>query len=430
MTWPMISPLLWKSWTLGALSCAAMVIAHVPARGEHYVWTQFTVQGLEVRVVTDAPACPAAAVDGTPQTMTVRAAPGPDYAVTTCALLLQPTINTLAIGDQLIPLPKAAPKRIAVIGDTGCRLKGSYIQACNDPVQWPFKQLAERLAADKPDLIIHVGDYHYRESPCPKSEPGCAGSPYGDTWDVWRADFFAPAATLLPVAPWVMVRGNHEDCQRGGKGWSRALEPAAFDVERGCNGPTPLYAVRLPNVTLAVVDTALAREEKVDPKQVDLFREQYVGLAKLGADPIWLLQHRPIWSAGGTVAGFPFGDNKTLAAAARTTLPPTVMLMLSGHHHIFQALNYADGLPPQIVSGHGGDYLNTGNSLDPTGWSINGVTVTSGLHDVGTYGYLLMEPVSAGSSGDGGWGATNFDVAGKPRHRCTIMARQVICRKA
>jgi Calcineurin-like phosphoesterase len=240
---------------------------------------------------------------------------------------------------------------------------------------------------------------------------------------VWRADFFSPAAKLLPVAPWVMVRGNHEDCRRGGKGWSRTLEPAKFDAESGCNGPTPLYTIRLPKMTLALVDTALAPEEKADPKQVELFREQYAGLAKLGADPIWLLQHRPIWSAGGTIAGFPFGDNKTLAAAARTTLPPAIKLMLSGHHHIFQALNYADGLPPQIVSGHGGDYLNTGHSLDPAGWSINGVTVTSGLHDVGTFGYVLMEPQEEE------WVVRNFDSAGTLRHRCGLVGRQIACRK-
>jgi Calcineurin-like phosphoesterase len=397
-------------------------MASSAAQAEMYGWTQFTAQGLEARAVTDAPVCPSAMIDGKATAMTVRAAPGPDYPVTTCALLLQPTTKTLAIGELPIALPLAPPKRIAVVGDTGCRLKGSYIQACNVAAQWPFKQLAERLAADKPDLIIHVGDYHYRESPCPKAEQGCADSPYGDTWDVWRADFFAPAAKLLPVAPWVTVRGNHEDCQRGGKGWSRMLEPAPFDAEQGCNGPTPLYAVRLPKVTLAVVDTALAREEKVDPKQVELFREQYAGLAKLGSDPIWLLQHRPIWSAGGTLAGFPYGDNKTLAAAARTTLPASVSLMLSGHHHIFQALNYGDGLPPQIVSGHGGDFLNTGSSVDPTGWSINGVTVTSGLHDVGTFGYVLMEPQGEG------WVATNFDIAGKARHRCGVVNRQVACK--
>ncbi len=394
------------------------------ANAEVYSWSQYVQNGVEARAITDATACPVAKINGVDVVMSVRAAPGPDYPVTSCAVSVPPNTTSLTIGDAALAIPTAAPKRIAVIGDTGCRLKGSYIQACNDPVQWPFAQLATRLAADKPDLIIHVGDYHYRESPCPQSQPGCAGSPFGDNWDVWRADFFAPAARLLAVAPWVVIRGNHEDCQRGGKGWSRFLEPAAYDVALGCNGATPLYMVPLQQVALAVADTALPSEEKIDAKQVALFQEQYAGLAKSATGPIWLLQHRPIWSAGGTLAGFPYGDNKTLAAAARTTLPAAVSLMLSGHHHIFQALNYKDDLPAQIVSGHGGDYLNSGSSIDPAGWSINGVTVSSGLHDVGTFGYMLMEPDGAG------WTATNYDINGNARHRCTISGRQVSCRKA
>ena len=34
-------------------------------------------------------------------------------------------------------------------------------------------------AAQKPDLVIHVGDYYYRETPCPAGEAKCAGSPFG-----------------------------------------------------------------------------------------------------------------------------------------------------------------------------------------------------------------------------------------------------------
>ena len=77
-------------------------------------------------------------------------------------------------------------KRIVVIGDTGCRLKGTFVQDCNDPVKWPFATVARLAAARHPDLVIHVGDYHYRETPCPADRAGCAGSPYGDNWAVWQ----------------------------------------------------------------------------------------------------------------------------------------------------------------------------------------------------------------------------------------------------
>ena len=77
--------------------------------------------------------------------------------------------------------------------------------------------LAKSVAAARPDLVIHVGDYLYRESPCPKNDHGCAGSPYDDSWFTWKADFFVPAAPLLQVAPWIMVRGNHEICKRAAR---------------------------------------------------------------------------------------------------------------------------------------------------------------------------------------------------------------------
>ena len=114
-----------------------------------------------------------------------------------------------------VPVPALADqlRRIVVIGDTGCRLKGTFVQACNDPVKWPFATVARLAAARHPDLVIHVGDYHYRETPCPAGDAGCAGSPYGDNWAVWQRDFFIPAAPLLAAAPWVLVRGNHEAVQ-------------------------------------------------------------------------------------------------------------------------------------------------------------------------------------------------------------------------
>ncbi len=91
-----------------------------------------------------------------------------------------------------LPVPAADPSRVLVLGDTGCRIKGTTTQACNDPAQWPFPALAEAAARLKPDLVIHVGDYLYRENACPVTDAGCAGTPFGDNWPTWAADFFTP----------------------------------------------------------------------------------------------------------------------------------------------------------------------------------------------------------------------------------------------
>ena len=87
-----------------------------------------------------------------------------------------------------------------MIGDSGCRIKVSdnVFQNCNDAATWPFATVAATAAAAAPDLVIHVGDYHYRENACPPGNVGCAGSPWGYGWDSWEADLFAPAAKLDP----------------------------------------------------------------------------------------------------------------------------------------------------------------------------------------------------------------------------------------
>jgi hypothetical protein len=281
--------------------------------------------------------------------------------------------------------------------------------------------IAEVVAQLKPDLVIHVGDYHYRETPCPADEAGCAGSPFGDTWPVWRADFFSPADTLLKVAPWVFVRGNHEECDRGGQGWSRALEPYMFDAAKDCNGVGKPFVVRLPGLTLAVVDVSSAREERVDEVQAQAIREQYHSLDGTTVGPTWVLQHRPIWSPGGTFAGKLVGDNKTLAVAASGMIPENVELILSGHHHLFQVLSYQSNLPVQIVSGNSGDYLNPVSSTDPTGWVINGITVKSGLHMPGSFGFSIFEKQNEG------WLLTNYSRLGVVRTSCFIKDRTAAC---
>src|SRR5262249_37454942 len=141
--------------------------------------------------------------------------PKASFPVRGCEAAIPPTAIAATIDGVGLPLPRANPGRIVVFGDTGCRLEhGDPIQACTDldgPPRWPFPPLAESAAASRPDLIIHVGDYHYREMLCPADHAGCAGSPPPYGWDAWRADFFQPARPLFAAAPWIMVRGNHED---------------------------------------------------------------------------------------------------------------------------------------------------------------------------------------------------------------------------
>ncbi len=360
--------------------------------------------------------------------MSVRAA-ADDHFGLVCSAAIPAGTKHAAVEGNPLPLPPADPQRILVLGDTGCRIKGSYLQACNDPVAWPFAGLAKAAAAMKPDLVLHLGDYLYRESPCPEGNKGCAGSPYGDNWDSWNADFFAPAAPLLAAAPWIIVRGNHEDCNRSGPGFLRLLGPIAFDPAAPCIAHLEPYAVEIGQQTLAVMDNASASDTSVDADQVVLYRKDFEALTALeNTRPgrnIWLAAHRPMWAAISGPLGVPIGGSATLIeAAGDLTAFAAISLMLSGHIHTFEAINYEAKVPPQIVAGHGGD------NLDPTPANLRGTFFqgSSGVHvkdglSVGGFGFLMMTR----ELGSEGWQIQLYDSNGVPERQCEFEAGRVFC---
>jgi hypothetical protein len=59
---------------------ASAAAAQTPPPADH-AWVQYVAGGLELRAVTSASACPSAAIDGQPGTMTVRAAPSAEFSV-------------------------------------------------------------------------------------------------------------------------------------------------------------------------------------------------------------------------------------------------------------------------------------------------------------------------------------------------------------
>jgi hypothetical protein len=113
------------------------------------------------------------------------------FPVLTCDAVLPAGVRSVSVAGKALPVPVADVKKIVVIGDTGCRLKtaDNYFQSCNDSDQWAFREMTVAAAAQKPDLVLHVGDYHYRENACPDGNPACSGSPWGYGWDTWKADF-------------------------------------------------------------------------------------------------------------------------------------------------------------------------------------------------------------------------------------------------
>lgn len=191
-------------------------------------------------------------------------------------------------GDRRIDLPAVSPgtpRRVVLVGDSGCKGDTPHKpQSCAGDGfarAWPFGMLSGEEADQRPDLIVHVGDYNYRgtgrdltfptrvtgfaqpyktsvydtgdldDEDLPDLPIGAAywsqnmrGSPNPDRWRNWRDDFFAPAARLLTAAPWLFARGNHELCSRAGPGWFYLLDAGSSLLgsdrgQRSCPPQTP-----------------------------------------------------------------------------------------------------------------------------------------------------------------------------------------------
>jgi hypothetical protein len=421
---------------LAVLAIAAFVPVIADAQPpQPSAWIQLSPGGgAELRAVVSGQ-CPSVTIDAADRRvpMLERAASDATFP-TVCTLAIPAGIKTVHVSMPdgsvtSLAAPAADPQHILILGDTGCRIKGTYLQACNDPVAWPFAGLAKAAARLKPDLVIHLGDYLYRESPCPEGNAGCAGWSWGDNWASWNADLFTPASPLLAAAPWLIVRGNHEDCFRGGAGFLRLLGPGTFDPKTPCIEHLSPYAVTAGDQTIAVMDSASASDTSVDDKSVAVYRADFDSLKAIAVSApghgLWLVGHRPIWAAISGPLGVPIGGNATMiAAAGDLSAFSAISLLLSGHIHTFEAINYDGKIPPQIVAGHGGD------DLDPTPANLrgaifqghSGVSVKDGL-SVGGFGFLMMTR----NTGTDGWTIQLYDSAGTPERQCSFAQGRVSC---
>ncbi len=406
------------------------------------------------RLITPYAACPSITIDGVTSPMNLRVGPGtmpirPStsdptitattvntkasvFPVTTCELNIPSSALVATVAGKNLPLPKANPTRIVVLGDTGCRLAiGNQWQACGDPAQYPFPVIAAAAAAMKPDLVLHVGDYHYRENACPADQPQCAGSPWGYGYDVWNLDLFQPGAPLLAAAPWIMVRGNHESCNRGGQGWYRFLDTGAWSTTRNCNDPAndnasnygDPYAVTAGDTQFIAFDSSAAPKVALTAGSLGFtnFTAELASAAAL-VNPSQLTiwgSHHPLlgYTAGTPVTGGNPGMLSVMAAAYPTAYyPPGIGLAMHGHVHDFQAISFSSGHPSTLVIGTGGDNLDAALPASITIPPATGTTVGQ-LTYANSFGFMVMDKLGPKS-----WSYTAYKPDGTVLTRCTQVA--------
>jgi hypothetical protein len=352
-------------------------------------------------------------------------------------------------------LPKDHPHRIVILADTGCRLAiGNPWQACYDPQQWPLQTIAQTAARFNPDLVLHVGDYHYRENQCPPDIGGCQGSPYGYGWDVWQADLFQPAAPLMAAAPWIVVRGNHEECARGGQGWFRFMDTRPYDPNHNntqtCNLPAndnianfnDPYAVPIgDDAQIIVFDSSKVAKTALKPTdfafgkyQDELKKVAALTAAKPNVLSIWA-NHHPLLAFSPVAGTAPTGGNPALLSVMYATYgsqyyPPGIGMALHGHTHIFEALNFSTNHPPTIMSGNGGDNLDLNlpdpfpPTLHPDGDFASAVDLEE-IADTSTFGFVVADREADG----GKWTFREYTRDGQLLTTCTLEASKMSCSK-
>jgi hypothetical protein len=414
------------------------------------------------RAITMETQCPSLAIDGLRREMAVRSPlqaiparptnpPQPaSGAVLTCEAAIPNGAADVRVAGRALPLPKTEARRIVVIGDTGCRIKGQEVQDCNDEKAYPFARIAALAAAFSPDLVVHVGDFHYREDACPAGHPACAGSPWGYGWDAWNADFFKPATALLRAAPWVMVRGNHETCARAGQGFWRYLDPRPLQPRRDCDKPqddaigdySDPYAVPLGSgAQLIVLDTANTSYKGFadnDPRRA-IYTDTLRKTAALSRNAAYniAVDHHPLYAFGATKnaktgAVSLFGGDKGLLQAFGDVeprfLPASVDMLLSGHVHLWEQVSFSSDHPTQFVSGFSGtaeDLVPLPDAVPPAETPAPGAVVAHMSHWIDGFGFMTME-----RTGPQDWMVRVWDRDGRERNSCTVKGSKSVCERA
>ena len=390
--------------------------------------------------------------------MAVRANPantGAAFAsLTACTAPLPAHLTSAKVGTMSIPAAMPTQvKKMAIFGDTGCRIKGTVIQNCASPDAWPLARISAHITAEHPDLIMFTGDYFYREGECPADQLALCGAtptpvpgmPFKDTSESWTADVFTPMADVLAAAPIVLTRGNHEACNRGGNGYFTYFDPRVNTA--GKCAPTLVDGVlSVPNNELTApyaVDIQVSKDRKLRIVNMDsaygwdcevssmlpTYQAQFTEAEALASakKENWLLIHRPVfgWQPSddcGPTGGWVVADEAT---ASQGKLAKYNML-LSSHIHLAESVNIP-GAPGQLVIGNGGTKLEPSPTVTfpATGPSFTGggsfQPSTSSWADV-RHGYAIATPGRANE-----WAIAMKDKKGAVFAACHLLSGKITC---
>jgi Calcineurin-like phosphoesterase len=384
-------------------------------------WTELGPDGLQVAravMASGSATCPQLVWEGGGRPMKVRARTTADGAFTdtVCEAPLPVGVTGGNVAGVPVPSRKATIEKVALLGDTGCKFKEQ--ENCDPPptpplpTSWVFAGIADKIKAESPDLIIHLGDIFYRTSAaCPKTpKTGCS--------EGIDEDFFQPVAPMLAVAPLVMARGNHEEYGADCVGWFRYFEPTLNSavpctndagITDCTNSPsqrfTLPYDVMLnPKRELIVLDTSAAPNPpkgESDEYAKEYKKELACAEKAVPSQPAWLVSHVPFWYVAKKGAEGGPGVLEHALKKLGGGLPPNIQMVISGHLHQFEYLSFTTKVkePPQLILGDGGTKMSTPQDINPGDKvdDYNNVILERGLAEA-QFGYGVIHLENGGES--------------------------------
>lgn len=319
---------------------------------------------------------------------------------------------------------------LAVIGDTGCRLKESKkqksYQNCESSSDWPYPQIVKQLQKENYDFLIHTGDYHYREHCAdPKICKNYQGH-IGYGWGAWWDDFYWPSQGLFNKSPVLFVRGNHEDCQRAYAGWG-PLSSMGSSFLKICEQIESSQWIELNDLVLINFDDSAFEDRKplteVEKqlwlKKFQILVERIQNQKKINKEKeFWFLTHKPVY-------GF-FPDSETAEPTEisnnlsellkQSGLLKNIDFVLSGHIHN-QQIYLGEETLKQIIVGH------SGSALDPFGRQLRLQKIISTTVNKDSFGYALFQRKAFKQ-----WTWDFKDQKGQLVLSCEIQSKKINCK--
>ncbi len=346
----------------------------------------------------------------------------------------------------------AMGKPVINLGDTGCRGysdKDSECQQTCDDTSWGLEGVLSTAAAEAPGAYLHVGDYRYRGEEDDRP----------DSWKDWYDDFFVKVNAHGQGAPWILARGNHEQCSpetpTNGPGWWLLLGP---DARTTCapagepDAPTlhQTWAVDIPvgatthrTVVIDTSDHSIDKKKDTAHELEDRFTDA-LNLRQSGPHYTRFLHHHPVLSLLSYEMPTP-GDSDTrdafAAALGKAGTGPLCtggrcnpQADIVGHEHFYELVEFRakgggteDVWADSLVVGHGGVILRdsgTAENVCKTVLTVNQADADGSFAAIidsakvsehsEAFGYVSTVLASDGTSTDG-WTLTPvFTGADKP----------------